>query len=134
MKNPNLGLQGARGDTPIADDTSDGMDKPFVSISDPTLSSGSAAAAIGIGGESLANGVAASGPSLGTATSDLASVLFHGRILPLSGSVDPLVNGIVGTQGSTALLADQLRSVFGVDGTGVKIGVLSDSFNLDGGA
>ena len=43
-------------------------------------------------------------------------------------------DGVVGTQGSTALQADQLRSTFGVDGTGVKVGVLSDSFNVLGGA
>ena len=45
-----------------------------------------------------------------------------------------IVDGVVGTQGSTALQADQLRSTFGVDGTGVKVGVLSDSFNVLGGA
>src|SRR6185437_15455970 len=42
--------------------------------------------------------------------------------------------GSVGTAGSTALLADQVRSTFGVSGSGVKVGVLSDSFNLLGGA
>ena len=54
---------------------------------------------------------------------------------PTDGSVPATtLAGVVGTQGSTALEADQLRSTFGVDGTGVKIGVLSDSFNVLGGA
>src|SRR6185437_2939394 len=40
----------------------------------------------------------------------------------------------VGTTGSRALNADLLRSTYGVTGAGIKIGVLSDSFNLLGGA
>src|SRR6185437_7711059 len=44
------------------------------------------------------------------------------------------IDGVVGTDGSSALLADQLRASLGVDGAGVKVGVLSDSFNLLGGA
>src|SRR5579862_1295197 len=35
---------------------------------------------------------------------------------------------------SAALQADALRSTFGIDGTGIKIGVLSDSYNVRGGA
>src|SRR6185312_11289319 len=39
----------------------------------------------------------------------------------------------VGTGGSSALKADQLRSAFGLTGSGIKVGVLSDSFNNLGG-
>ena len=42
--------------------------------------------------------------------------------------------GIVTSQGDTAMRADIARSTFGVNGTGVTVGVLSDSFNCLGGA
>ena len=53
---------------------------------------------------------------------------------------EPMVEGgasagvATGTGGSSALFADQLRATFGVDGSGIKVGVLSDSFNALGGA
>jgi len=42
--------------------------------------------------------------------------------------------GSVMSQGVTTTRADIARSTFGVDGTGVTVGVLSDSFNCLGGA
>ena len=42
--------------------------------------------------------------------------------------------GAVTSQGDAALLADAARSAFGVDGTGVTVGVLSDSYDCKGGA
>jgi subtilisin family serine protease len=42
--------------------------------------------------------------------------------------------GLVTSQGDQAMRADVTRATFGVDGTGVTVGVLSDSFNCLGGA
>ena len=42
--------------------------------------------------------------------------------------------GIVTSQGDLAMRSDVARTTFGVDGTGVKVGVLSDSFDCLGGA
>lgn len=42
--------------------------------------------------------------------------------------------GLVESQGAIAINADKARKVFGVDGTGVTIGVIADSFNNLGGA
>ena len=42
--------------------------------------------------------------------------------------------GSVTSQGDQAMHSDVARASFGVDGTGVKVGVLSDSFNCLGGA
>ena len=42
--------------------------------------------------------------------------------------------GLVTSQGDQAMRADVARATFGVDGTGVTVGVLSDSFNCLGGA
>jgi hypothetical protein len=42
--------------------------------------------------------------------------------------------GSVTSQGDEAMRSNVARSTFGVDGTGVKVGVLSDSFNCLGGA
>ncbi|MDQ3581445.1 MAG: hypothetical protein M3495_07435 [Pseudomonadota bacterium] len=42
--------------------------------------------------------------------------------------------GSVTSQGDVAMRADIARSTFGVDGTGVTVGTLSDSFNCLGGA
>jgi len=42
--------------------------------------------------------------------------------------------GAVTSQGDAAIRADIARSTLGVDGTGVAVGVLSDSFNCIGGA
>ncbi len=39
----------------------------------------------------------------------------------------------VGTNGDHAVLANLARSVFGLDGAGITIGILSDSFNIHGG-
>lgn len=42
--------------------------------------------------------------------------------------------GTVTSQGDAAMLADAARTAFGVDGTGVLVGTLSDSYNCQGGA
>jgi subtilisin family serine protease len=42
--------------------------------------------------------------------------------------------GLVTSQGDQAMRADIARTTFGVSGAGVKVGVLSDSFNCQGGA
>lgn len=49
-------------------------------------------------------------------------------------ALSPTTSAAVGTGGSTALDATQLRDTFGVTGAGIKIGVLSDSFDDLGGA
>ncbi|HVY99180.1 MAG TPA: type I secretion C-terminal target domain-containing protein [Dongiaceae bacterium] len=41
--------------------------------------------------------------------------------------------GIVTSQGDHAMLADTARATYGFDGTGITVGVLSDSFNAKGG-
>jgi subtilisin family serine protease len=41
--------------------------------------------------------------------------------------------GLVTSQGDQAMRSDVARAIFGVDGTGVTVGVLSDSFNCLGG-
>ena len=49
---------------------------------------------------------------------------------------DPYIThvGAVTTQGDAVMNADSARSTFGVDGAGVKIGVISNAFNGYGGA
>jgi hypothetical protein len=42
--------------------------------------------------------------------------------------------GSVDSQGDAAMMSDAARNTFGVDGTGINVGVLSDSFNCLGGA
>ncbi len=42
--------------------------------------------------------------------------------------------GLVTSQGDKAMRADVARTTFGIDGTGVSVGVVSDSFNCLGGA
>jgi Subtilase family len=42
--------------------------------------------------------------------------------------------GTVTSQGDSAIRSNVARTMFGVDGSGVKVGVLSDSFNCRGGA
>jgi hypothetical protein len=54
-----------------------------------------------------------------------------GFLLPVT--FDPVASGSGSGQGDTALGADIARSTYGVDGSGVKIGILSNSFNANGG-
>jgi len=49
-------------------------------------------------------------------------------------SVDPPCFGAATSEGDEQLLASQARAEFGVDGAGVKVGILSDSFNRDAAA
>ena len=42
--------------------------------------------------------------------------------------------GSVDSQADAAQLSDEARDIFGVDGTGIKVGILSDSYNTLGGA
>lgn len=47
----------------------------------------------------------------------------------------PIANiGQVTSQGDSTMRSNNVRSRFGVDGTGVKVGVISDSYNSKGGA
>lgn len=53
----------------------------------------------------------------------------------ITASPPPVRNaGSITSQGDTALRADVARPLYGVDGTGVTVGVLSDSYNTLGGA
>jgi hypothetical protein len=53
----------------------------------------------------------------------------------ISASPRPELNaGSVTSQGDAALRADIARATYGVDGSGVAVGVLSDSYNILGGA
>jgi PKD repeat protein len=53
----------------------------------------------------------------------------------VSAALPPIRNtGLVNSQGDIALRADLARSAFGVDGSGVTVGVLSDSYDTLGGA
>lgn len=53
----------------------------------------------------------------------------------ISASLNPINNaGSINSQGDVALRADMARSSYAVDGTGVTVGVLSDSFDSLGGA
>ena len=42
--------------------------------------------------------------------------------------------GLVTSQGDAAMLADEARTYFGIDGTGVTVGTMSDSYDHQGGA
>lgn len=60
-----------------------------------------------------------------------------GTIVDDEGSFQPIQNepeGPVTSQGDSALKADEARSNFNIDGSGIKIGVLSDSYNNLNGA
>lgn len=43
-------------------------------------------------------------------------------------------SGSVTSQGDAALLSDDARAIFGIDGSGVTVGTLSDSYDCQGGA
>jgi len=59
---------------------------------------------------------------------DLSAEIAWASVEPSIGPVDP-----VGTQADRAMLGDVARTTYGVTGMGVKIGILSDSFNASGG-
>jgi hypothetical protein len=54
---------------------------------------------------------------------------------PLSSLADPTCPwGAVRSEGDSQLHADQARSAFGIDGSGVKVGIISDSFDTSANA
>ena len=48
-------------------------------------------------------------------------------------ATNPLTNGVAADTSDQAMNADIARATWGVKGTGLKIGILSDSFNVKGG-
>src|SRR6185437_212909 len=77
--------------------------------------------------------IAATAPTAsGSAQSPAPAPLFSEPMV--EGGASAASDAATGTGGSSALLADKLRATFGVDGSGIKVGVLSDSFNALGGA
>jgi len=56
------------------------------------------------------------------------------KALAKSAVAAPFFTGTINSQGDRAHRADDLRNTFGYSGSGVRIGVLSDSFNNQGGA
>jgi hypothetical protein len=62
-------------------------------------------------------------PAIASATEVLAPIASATSICPA---------GIAVSEGDAQLRADEARAAFGVDGTGVKVGILSDSFDRDG--
>lgn len=67
--------------------------------------------------------------------SQLHSLVANTNATTVLGLVKPEANqeGSVDNQANQAEQADKARAIFGVDGTGVKVGVLSDSVNSAGG-
>lgn len=65
----------------------------------------------------------------------LSTLNSNARINYVRPSYPPLSNaGQTTTQGDVTMRSNNVRSRFGVDGEGVKIGVISDSYNARGGA
>jgi hypothetical protein len=82
----------------------------------------------------VTEGSTASSSSGVDTASPVASASGGGDAVAAGAALLPTASAAVGTGGSTALEATQLRGTFGVTGAGIKIGVLSDSFNDLGGA
>src|SRR6185312_12187546 len=90
----------------------------------------------------LTSSVSAGGPATAESAGNEATAIGLNQLLPatpmtggaLSSVVAPIAfDSAVGLGGSSALKADQLRNAFGLTGSGIKVGVLSDSFNNLGG-
>lgn len=64
---------------------------------------------------------------------DLATLSAHGMLSARAMGRPQTGAGIANSQGNAVLEADRLRSVNGLSGSGVNVGVLSDSFNRLGG-
>jgi hypothetical protein len=62
----------------------------------------------------------------------VSSLRFARLVFCRTRDVSGASQGLVVSQGDRALQADVARATFGVDGTGVKVGILSDSFDLAG--
>jgi len=87
------------------------------------------------GAYGFATGEAAASSSSGADMALPAASAPGGGDVPAAGAaLLPTTGAAVGTGGSTALAATELRDTFGVTGAGIKIGVLSDSFDNLGGA
>ena len=61
--------------------------------------------------------------------SQLGALMQVGDLGHVVESAAATASGLVTTQADAAMYADAARYTFGVDGTGIKVGVLSDSFN-----
>lgn len=55
-------------------------------------------------------------------------------LTPITAAVSTCPSGVAVSEGDAQLHAAEARDAFGVDGTGVKVGLLSDSFDQDGSA
>ncbi|MCC9604606.1 GEVED domain-containing protein [Blastopirellula sp. JC732] len=66
-----------------------------------------------------------------TSLADLAAIPALGGVSP---SIVSTSVGSVDSQGDASMFTDTVRAEYGFDGTGVKIGVLSDSYDALGGA
>lgn len=64
----------------------------------------------------------------------LSTLNTNSRIVYVRPCYPPMSNAGVTTQGDTTMRTYNVRSRFGLDGEGVKIGVLSDSYNAKGAA
>lgn len=69
---------------------------------------------------------------------DVAVPAVSDPIAPVSASAAPLapgslISGSGSGQADVAMHADTARAAYGIDGSGIRIGVLSDSFNVKGG-
>ncbi|MHB1157901.1 MAG: S8 family peptidase [Phycisphaerales bacterium] len=64
----------------------------------------------------------------------LATSLAHAAWVVLPPDPRIVYTGSVNTQGDAAIAAPAVRSTYSVDGSGIKIGIISDSFNALGGA
>ena len=84
-----------------------------------------------LGGELIYRDSRYSAVDVWVPVSQLSALAQSGVVATVSPVFKPSLNtrGIAPNQGDEAENADALRSVFGLDGSGVKVGVLSDSVN-----
>jgi hypothetical protein len=65
----------------------------------------------------------------------LHTLMLNSNVASVQGVYKPYMNqeGSVDNQANQAMVADKARAIFGADGTGIKVGVLSDSVDSAGG-